>query len=187
MTVYFAQARTDPSTVKIGFTSDMAKRKQNMSVSSPGGIAILATVTGGKETEDYLHTKFADDRVSGEWFQFSEPIREFIRDVQNGKVGMIPFKDSAIYNRHLTSEYSADALDRAKQMAAEILNAEARGFRDTMGAARERIERKYGFRAVMLHRLLYRDDMKDVTAGVFLHLQDIHEQIFLRRNRTPKD
>lgn len=182
MTVYFAQARTDQATVKIGFTSDLAKRQQNMSVSTPGGVAILATLPGSRETESYLHDKFEDDRLNGEWFRYSEAIRDFIRDIQNGKAGLIPFKDEAIYKRHSPEEFSAEALERARQMAIDIVNAEHRGFRDTIAAAKHRIEQKYGFRASMLHRLLVRTDMKDVSGGVFLHLQDIHDRICLRKN-----
>lgn len=186
MTVYFAQARVDLSTVKIGFTSDLAKRQQNMSVSTPGGMTILATLPGSRETEEYLHEMFAEDRLNGEWFRFSEPVRQFVLDIRNGKQGLIPFKDEAIYKRHSPEEFSAEALDRAKSMAADIINAEYRGFRDTIGAAKYRIEKKYGFRASMMHRLLYRE-LRDVTAGVFLHLQDIHEQICAKRGSAAFD
>lgn len=181
MTVYFAQARADTTTVKIGYTSDLDKRQKNLSVSSPGGICFLATLPGSRETEDYLHSKFAADRLGGEWFRYSESIKDFIRDLQNGKSGLIPFRDQAVYKKHLPSEYAAEALERAKQMAIDILNAEQRGFRDTIGAAKHRIEHKFGFREAMLHRIIYRHDMKDVTAGVFLHLQDIHEQLCLKK------
>jgi hypothetical protein len=179
MTVYFAQARTDQSTVKIGFTSDLASRQKNLSVSTPGGVVILATLQGNKDTEEYLHEKFADDRLGGEWFRCSDPLRDFIRDVQNGKPGLIPFRDEAVYMRRGTAEYSEDAVVMAKRMATEIVNAELRGFRDTAEAARARIEQRFGLRSTMLRRLLYKE-MNDVTAGVFLHLKEIHERLCQR-------
>lgn len=185
MTVYFAQTRIDTSSVKIGYTSDLEKRRRNLSVSSPGGVSILASIPGSRETEEYLHEKFGTDHIEGEWFRYSEEIRDFIRDIQNGKLGLIPFKDAAIYKRHSPEEFSAEAIERAKAMAIDILNAEHRGFRDTITAAKHRIEQRYGLRASMLHRILHRTDMKDVSAGVFLHLQDIHQQQRLRKRASP--
>jgi hypothetical protein len=175
MTVYFAQARADKSSVKIGFTSDLAARVKNLSVASPGGVAILATVDGGKETEEYLHEKFSDCRISGEWFRFSDPIRDFIQDVQNGKSGLIPFRDEAVYMRRFTAEYAADALSRARHMALHLINEEHRGVGDTTEAAKYRVEAKTGFPFAWLHRLQYRRDLRDIPAGVYLHLTEIYE------------
>lgn len=178
MAVYFAQARADTATVKIGFTEDIVKRQQNMSVSTPGGVAILASLPGNRDTEEYLHDKFSAHRLGGEWFRFSEEIRDFIRDIQNGKQGLIPFRDEAIYMTRSTPEFANDALARARDMATAIIAAEMRGIHDTIGAAKDRIEKRYGFSASMLHRLLYRD-MRDVTAGVYFHLVEIHNHLCL--------
>ena len=175
MTVYFAQTRIDPTKVKIGFTSDVEARRVNMSVSVPGGVTMLATMDGGKETEAYLHEKFADDNVSGEWFELSEPVREFIRDLQNGKQGLIPFRDEAKYMTRETAEYASDAIELARQMAAEILNAEFKGIGDTIDAAMFRVQHKHGLSSNLLHRLRYRTK-KDIWAGEYLHLKAVYEQ-----------
>jgi hypothetical protein len=180
VTVYFAQARIDPTTVKIGFTDDLAVRKKNLSVSTPGGIAILAELAGNKETEQYLHEKFAADRLSGEWFRCSDQIREFMRDVQNGKQGLIPFIDAALYMKRSTAEYAADAVEIARQMAVAIVNEEHRGVGDTLAAASFRIERRTGFPASMMKRIRVRQ-LTDVSAGTYLHLKDIYEQSRLKR------
>lgn len=179
MTVYFAQTRIDPTKVKIGFTKDVEARRVNMSVSVPGGIHILATLPGGKEAEGYLHEKFESYNVGGEWFHFSDEIRDFVRDVQNGKQGLIPFRDQAAYMVRSTSEYAADALELASQMAEAILNHEFRGIGDTIDAAIFRVERRHHISGQVIKRLRYRKK-KDVWAGEYLHLKAIYEQIAAR-------
>lgn len=176
MTVYFAQTRIDMTKVKIGFTSNLEARRVNMSVSVPGGITILAHLEGGKEAEDYLHDRFAAFNVGGEWFEFSEEIREFVRDVQNGKKGLIPFRDVAVYMARSTSEYAEDALELASQMSTAILNHEFKGVGDTIDAAIHRVERKHHISGQVLKRLRYRKK-KDIWAGEYLHLKAIYEQL----------
>lgn len=176
MTVYFAQGRTDQRTVKIGFTSDLEKRKQNLSVALPGGITILAALPGNKETEAYLHDKFANHRLSGEWFTFSEEIRDFIRDFQNGKRGMVPFRDTVVYMRRSTAQYATEAVELAREMARAIINAELRGLGDTANAAINRLSRRTGFARSAFTRLLYKP-LNDIRAGEYLHLKAILDDL----------
>lgn len=178
MTVYFAQTRIDQTKVKIGFTADLEARRSNMSVSVPGGITILASMDGGKETEDFLHEKFVEHNIGGEWFEFAEPIRDFISDLQNGKTGLVPFRDEAKYMTRETAEYGRDALEMARQMAVAILNDEFRGVGDTIDAAMFRVQQKTGISSSVLHRLRYRSG-KDIWSGEFLHLKAVYEQRFV--------
>lgn len=182
MTVYFAQARVDRTTVKIGFTSDLVNRQKNLSVSAPGGVAILATLPGGKETEEYLHEKFASQRLGGEWFRFDDEIQGFIRDILNGKAGLVPFRDEAQYMVRTTAEYGADAVASSREMAVAIINAEYIGAGDTTAAVRARIQRRTGLSADVLRRLFYRD-MKDIRAGEYLHLKAVYDEMVVRRGQ----
>jgi len=172
MTVYFIQSKTDDSCVKIGFTQDLAARVKNLSVSHANGVAVLATMPGGKETESYLHDLLAEHRIGGEWFRCSDQVRDLIRDVQNGTLPRMPFQDGGATMRRATSEYSKDAVEMARQMALALTNGEFRGIGDTADAARHRVEQKTGFPAAWLHRLQYRQ-VNDVPAGVYLHLVEI--------------
>lgn len=176
MTVYFAQTRIDTTKVKIGFTSDLAARVKNLSVSVPGGVSILATMDGGKETEGYIHDRFMDYRLDGEWFEYAEPVRDFVKDVQNKKTGLIPFRDEARYMTRETAEYSRDAIEASRQMAEAILNKEHRGIGDTIDAAMFRVQQKHGVPSSLLHRLRYRDG-KDIRAGEYLHIKAVYEQM----------
>lgn len=180
MTVYFAQTRIDPTKVKIGFTADVEARRVNMSVSVPGGITIMATLDGGKETEDYLHGLFEKDRIGGEWFNLSDELSDFIRDVRNGKTGLIPFVDTAQYMLRDTAEYSRDAVEISSQMATAILNAEFKGVGDTIDAAMFRVQTKHGIKTDILKRLRYRRK-SDIWAGEYLHIKSVYEQRVLSR------
>jgi hypothetical protein len=180
MTVYFAQTRIDPTKVKIGFTSNLEARRVNMSVSVPGGISIMATIHGGKETEQYLHDKFSSDNIGGEWFTLSDDLSGFIRDVQNGKQGLVPFVDDAEYMVRSTAEYSQDALEVARQMAVAILDREYRGVGDTLDAAMHRVEARHGIKRNLLKRLRYRGEKSDIWAGEYLHVKSVYEQQTVR-------
>lgn len=187
MTVYFATTRIDPSTVKIGFTSDLEARKKNLSVSVPGGVTILCSMEGGLETEQFLHEKFAHLNVSGEWFDYSDELREFVTDVINKKPCLIPFVDDAAYMTRETAEYGRDAVELARQMAEALLNKEFRGVGDTIDAAMFRLEQKTGLPGKLLHRLRYRA-RKDIWAGEYLHIKSVYEARFLTvENARQKD
>lgn len=185
MTVYFAQTRIDPTKVKIGFTTNLEARRVNMSVSVPGGVSIMASLDGGKETESFLHEKFSADCIGGEWFNLSDDLADFIRDIKNGKKGLIPFVDDAEYMSRSTAEYSSDALELARQMAVAILDHEYRGVGDTIDAAMHRVEVKHGLRRAVTHRLRYRGERKDIWAGEYLHIKALYEQIILAKQ--PRD
>lgn len=181
MTVYFAQTRIDPTKVKIGFSANVEARRVNMSVSVPGGVNIMATIEGGKETESYLHDKFSKYCVGGEWFSLEEELDDFIRDVRNGVKGLIPFVDEADYMGRSTAEYSADAMELSRQMAMAILDHEYRGIGDTIDAAMHRIETKHGLRSGIMRRLRYRGEKTDIWAGEYLHIKSLYEQLILSK------
>lgn len=75
--VYFI--RYGNKRIKIGTCVNVRSRLQQLKTGVPG-VAIVHYVTpGGRILETELHRMFTDDRISGEWFQFSAPIRDWIR------------------------------------------------------------------------------------------------------------
>ena len=141
----------------------------------------MAAIEGGKETEAYLHEMFSADNIGGEWFTLSENLSSFIRDIQNGKKGMIPFVDEAKYMSRSTADYSDDAIELARQMAVAVLNNEFRGIGDTIDAAMHRIELKHGLKRTVLKRLRYRGEKRDIWAGEYLHIKSLYEQLVLSK------
>jgi len=79
--VYFmASERT--ALVKIGYARDPERRRLQL---ERGGerVRILAVMNGGRSLEQELHTKFADRRVVGEWFDPTPELVAFIE--QHGR------------------------------------------------------------------------------------------------------
>lgn len=75
MTVYFIQVGKD-GPVKIGYAADAAIRLQQLQVAHPEPLHLLRTIDGGSKTEAWLHGKFSDHRIRGEWFNFCPEMME---------------------------------------------------------------------------------------------------------------
>lgn len=64
--------------VKIGFTNKVKSRISQIQTSLPEKIEMELLIEGGFGLEAELHLKFRTDRTNGEWFLFSDDIKEFI-------------------------------------------------------------------------------------------------------------
>lgn len=64
--------------VKIGVTTNVNNRVRAISSMSPDRLEIAFIIPGDRTSEKLLHGLFAPDRLHGEWFKFSDDIREFI-------------------------------------------------------------------------------------------------------------
>lgn len=61
-----------PLLVKIGWSSNPARRLADLQSGSPLALHLLGTFGGGAELEAALHGHFADHRVRGEWFDLGD-------------------------------------------------------------------------------------------------------------------
>jgi hypothetical protein len=66
------QAGGKGGSVKIGVTDDVEKRLRNMQTGNHQALAVIRLFEGGEAEERQLHERFADHRLSGEWFSFSK-------------------------------------------------------------------------------------------------------------------
>jgi len=57
--------------VKIGYSRDPVARLPALQTGSPYPLELLAVKPGGQTVEAELHTKYANDRLEGEWFQLT--------------------------------------------------------------------------------------------------------------------
>lgn len=80
MAVYVIGADGSPA-VKIGTSTNPARRLASMQTSTPFALSLLATFDGGHELEQALHREFADQRVRREWFDLS-PLGDPVEVVQ---------------------------------------------------------------------------------------------------------
>lgn len=77
-TIYFVLAE-EVNRVKIGYADDAKKRLRELQIGSPVLLKLMAVFKGKTiEDEAFLHTVFDDYRVHGEWFEFSQEIRNYL-------------------------------------------------------------------------------------------------------------
>jgi hypothetical protein len=72
--------------VKIGTTafSDAQPRISNLQTGNPEPVVLLAQMAGGVAVEADLHRRFHALHVRGEWFRYSDDLRAFIADIDDG-------------------------------------------------------------------------------------------------------
>lgn len=78
--VYFAER---DGLIKIGVTSNLPARLRQL------GATELGYVYGDHKMERLVHCRFRHERVSGEWFQPSERLLQFVRE-HDGTTGWQP-------------------------------------------------------------------------------------------------
>lgn len=72
--IYFIYAKS-LDRVKIGKTKDVKRRLRELQTAFPERLIILVDVNAPAIDEAYLHRIFENYRASGEWFEFSTPIK----------------------------------------------------------------------------------------------------------------
>lgn len=65
MSVYFLK---HAHLIKIGYSSAIANRVRAIMTSIPGDVKFLGHFPADRSTEAHLHKRFADTRLTGEWF-----------------------------------------------------------------------------------------------------------------------
>jgi Meiotically up-regulated gene 113 len=70
MSVYFIKDERDR--VKIGQSYDPEGRRDALQTAHADRLEIARKIDGGRPTERWLHHKFSDRRITGEWFQFCD-------------------------------------------------------------------------------------------------------------------
>ncbi len=71
--------------IKIGYTRRSAEERiADMSTANPLPISLLATMKASPRDEKFLHARFAELRVQGEWFKKERALLLFIEQLGNG-------------------------------------------------------------------------------------------------------
>jgi hypothetical protein len=79
--------------VKIGHTTNLRSRLRSLRTASPSELRVLLTRSGTRDDECELHRRFAEFRVSREWFKLCDPINQFISANSNSSDEMALFDD----------------------------------------------------------------------------------------------
>lgn len=75
--VYFIRSG-DSGPIKIGVSIDPEKRKSELQTSHAHDLHTLLVIPGTRDTETFLHRRFAEFRLRGEWFTPDASLLEFI-------------------------------------------------------------------------------------------------------------
>lgn len=79
--VYFiATATPRGRKVKIGYATNVNKRRRALQTASPVKLEVLMTIPGDMADEKLLHKQFAAHRMEGEWFRWCREISDYIND-----------------------------------------------------------------------------------------------------------
>jgi DNA-binding XRE family transcriptional regulator len=85
--------------VKIGYTSRFKKRFQELQVSSPVKLEVLALIKGDRVDEKNFHDAFNHLSSNGEWFFYNDEIEKFVEGLDKDlmwKYGLTEEKMSPI-------------------------------------------------------------------------------------------
>ena len=103
--------------IKIGYSYDPMRRMQDLQVSNPGPLYFLRVIDGGPATEAWLHRKFKEHWIKGEWFVYTDEMLTIVPpdEIPNRK---------ASENLHLfePKHTAQERVDAHKQFLEEAVN-----------------------------------------------------------------
>jgi len=71
--------------VKIGFSNNPNKRIASLQVGLPIEVEVLNISKGSRADEKSLHKLFINSKAKGEWFEFTDDIKEYIKSLNDIK------------------------------------------------------------------------------------------------------
>lgn len=86
--IYFIQCQ-DTGPVKIGYTKNVKRRRNELQTGNPYELKILLSIDGSELWEKDLHYHFRDLLIRNEWFLPGESLFEFIDDLRETENEMV--------------------------------------------------------------------------------------------------
>jgi hypothetical protein len=84
--IYFARVG---ERVKIGFSKSVPRRISELQTLTADPIDVLLIQRGSIVIEHSLHRRFAEDRISGEWFRYSAAMARFVAGERKDAMGSL--------------------------------------------------------------------------------------------------
>lgn len=82
--VYFIQSLGPGSPIKIGVTKDPRARLAQLQTASPYPLSLIGVIPkSGRRVEADLHRRFGEYRITGEWFEPSKEIVDYIMEASS--------------------------------------------------------------------------------------------------------
>ncbi len=108
MSVYIIKSECD-GLVKIGHSGKVHSRIKDIGYMKKTKMVVLRILDGGPKLESWLHNKFSEFRLNGEWFNFSQDMLTVIcPEFKND------FSKKPIGRKKKTFYHSREALERLK-------------------------------------------------------------------------
>lgn len=79
--IYFL---SDGEHVKIGFSDDVKKTVAHIQTSNPKKLSVELIIDGDYAFEQKIHNDLKEFSVKGEWFYYSDSVREYIHKLKSG-------------------------------------------------------------------------------------------------------
>lgn len=119
MSVYFITCR-DQGICKIGYAQNPKARRSSLQTAFPSKLVLEATIPGSAEVERGLHQRFAEHRLSGEWFTITDELDAFIKDAASSVVVSLPIV-APLEKRLSDEELAARSLAKHRLLLAEAM------------------------------------------------------------------
>jgi hypothetical protein len=117
--VYFITAR-ERNVCKIGIARDVDARRASLQTASPVKLTVEAVIPGSRDLERQLHERFAEHRLSGEWFTITDELDALIAESAANVV--VPLPVTKPLTKRLSDEELADrSVARDRVLFAEAM------------------------------------------------------------------
>lgn len=74
--IYVLREAGDDSAVKVGFANDVIKRIAQLQAGNRRQLHIVRMFHGDSQLEAALHRAFKNERIAGEWFEYSDDVKQ---------------------------------------------------------------------------------------------------------------
>lgn len=93
--VYFVRPIGNVGPIKIGCTNNVERRLEQVEAWSPARLEVIVAIPGSPAIEHYLHTRFAEYRLHGEWFSAGPRLLEYVDKLIAARRALAPVADFA--------------------------------------------------------------------------------------------
>ncbi len=155
--IYFIRQEYD-SLVKIGHTHDIKHRLSALQVSNGHKLEVILLIRGMFKEEQEIHDLFSDDKFRGEWYYFSDDIKNYIKSQYDNDI-RLPEKlysemDEAIQTRFIRKSAKLTLRDVGLRLGMTPQSVREIEMRELMGNITIKGLNKYG--KALGYRLVYK-------------------------------
>ena len=163
--------------VKVGTTSDLAKRFSMLNKRCDGDAVLIGAIFGGYEIERTLHREFAAFKAGGEWFDFDPIVESSITALINRRgirIDAIPSGDN-------TAEAEQESADRklvkeATSIIERLICKVVRTEEISAGLALLHVSRLIGISESRAYKLRY-EPPASLSAATYLAIKKLAESL----------